>query len=378
MRIGLVSPYDWAHPGGVGMHIQQLSREFCKQGHDVKIIAPSSKPLHELDSPNLIIIGRPIPVPISGSIARITLSFHRAPQVREVLERERFDIVHLHEPLAPVLPLTVLRYSKSINVGTFHAYFRHARAYRSMRPLLKYWFRMLHGKIAVSEPAASSIGKYFPGYYNIIPNGIDLDHFSQSAEPIGRFMDGKLNILFVGRMEKRKGLPHLLAAYSRIKWEYPQIRLIVVGPGKLDAASERILGERALKDVELIGGVDYKDLPSYYRTADIFCSPATGSESFGIVLLEAMAAGAPLIASDIPGYASVVEHGKHGLLAKPKDDQALAAALVQLITRPDLRKAMAERGRVHVQHFAWPQVSVRVLDYYQRLLSERNLGSPAR
>ena len=356
------------------MHIQQLSREFCRMGHQVKIIAPSSKPLHEMESDNLIIIGKPIPVPIAGSIARITLSFHRAPQVQEVLEQECFDIVHLHEPLFPALPLTVLRYSKAVNVGTFHAYFRRARGYRPLRPLLKHWFRLLHGKIAVSAPAATSIGRYFPGYYNIIPNGIDPDHFNARAEPMQRYMDGKLNILFVGRMESRKGLPYLLSAYARIKWEYPDIRLIVVGPGKLDAASERILGERALKDVELVGGVNYSDLPRYYRTADIYCSPATGRESFGIVLLEAMAAGAPVVASDIPGYASVVEHGKNGLLTKPKDDQDLAAALVQLINHPEQRKAMAERARLYIEAFSWPRVSARVLNYYERLLSERNPG----
>ena len=376
MKIGLVSPYDWAHPGGVGVHIQQLSKEFTRQGHQVKIIAPSSKPLSELSSDNLIIIGRPIPVPISGSIARITLSFHRAPQVQQVLEEERFDVVHIHEPLFPALPLTVLRYSNALNVGTFHAYTHNPRHYRSMRPLIKRWFRRLHGKIAVSPPAAATVGKYFPGFYNIIPNGIDLDHFSSDAAPIARFKDGMLNILFVGRMEKRKGLQHLLAAYSRIKWEYPQVRLIVVGPGKLDSASERILGERALKDVEFIGGVDYKDLPSYYRTADIYCSPATGSESFGIVLLEALAAGAPLVASDIPGYASVVEHGKHGLLVKPQDDQALANALLEMINNPAMRQAMAERGRAHAQQFSWPLVAARVQDYYERILGERHPGRP--
>lgn len=177
MKIALVSPYDWAHPGGVGVHIQQLSREFSRQGQQVKIIAPSSKPLEELGCENLIIIGKPIPVPISGSIARITLSFHRAPQVQRVLEDERFDVVHLHEPLFPALPLTVLRYSRALNVGTFHAYTHSPRAYRTMRPLIKHWFRRLHGKIAVSPPAASCIGKYFPGFYNIIPNGIDVEHF---------------------------------------------------------------------------------------------------------------------------------------------------------------------------------------------------------
>ena len=374
MKIALVSPYDWAHPGGVNNHIERLSQEYTRLGHKVTIMTPSSKPREELEGPNLVVIGKPVPLPVGGSIARISLSFHRAPRVRAVLEDEEFDVAHMHEPLASVLPLTVLRYSRSLNVGTFHAYNRMGRAYRSLRPMLKRWFRRLHGKIAVSRAAVDLIGKYFPGYYNIIPNGIDIEHFSAACEPIERFNDGKVNILFVGRMEKRKGLPYLLAAYGRIKWEYPQIRLIVVGPGKLDAASERILGERALEDVEIVGPVPYADLPRYYQTADIYCSPATGSESFGIVLLEAMAAGTPIVASNITGYAGVMGHGAQGLLAEPKDEEALAASLVELVNSPQLRQEMGRRGRVHAETYSWSRVAGQVLDYYRRLLEEREPG----
>ncbi len=372
MKIALVSPYDWAHPGGVNNHIRCLSGEFTRRGHRTTIIAPSSKPPDELTTPNLIAIGKPIPVPVAGSYARVTLSFHRAPKVKALLEAEEFDVVHIHEPLVSALPIMFLRYSKSLNVGTFHAYARRSRGYPAWRPIFKRLLRHLHGKIAVSKPAADLISRYYPGYYNIIPNGVDLAHFGAGAPPIQRFMDGKTNILFVGRMEKRKGLAHLLAAYSRLKWEYPQTRLIVVGPGRLDAASANILGERALADVELVGPVDYADLPRYYRTADIFCSPATGAESFGIVLLEAMAAGKPVVASDIPGYATVVQDGAQGLLVAPRDDRALAAALLRLMNDPDLRRTMGARGRDHAQQYSWGIVADRVMDYYLRLLEERD------
>ena len=163
------------------------------------------------------------------------MSVHRSRQMRRLLDDEEFDIVHVHEPLAPVLPWTALRVSKAINVGTFHMYVRRSRAHRTFRPLLKRWFRNLHGKIAVSTPAADLISRYYPGYYNIIPNGIALDHFGADVPPLPQFNDGKINLLFVGRMEKRKGLRFLLAAYSRLKWEYPQLRLIIVGarpPGR--------------------------------------------------------------------------------------------------------------------------------------------------
>ena len=374
MKIALVSPYDWAYPGGVANHIEQMSKEFKRNGHSVTVIAPSSKSALELGTPGLVTIGRPIPLPTGGSIARITLSFHRGGQVRDALERGNFDVIHVHEPLVSALPLTVLRYSTSVNVATFHAYRFHSREYMSLRPLLVRWFRRLHGKIAVSKPAADMVSKYFPGYYNIIPNGIDTAHFSAQVEPIERFKDGKVNILFVGRMEKRKGLQYLLAAYARMKWEYPNTRLIVVGPGKMDAASERILGERALKDVEFMGPATYAELPRYYRTADIFCSPATGAESFGIVLLEAMASGTAVVASNIPGYATVVKDGAQGLLVEPKNDQALADALITLANSAHLRRDMGLRGRAHAMDFSWEKVASRVMEYYRRLLETRAPG----
>ena len=364
MKIGLVSPYDWAYPGGVANHIRNLSDQFRAMGHRTTIIAPSSKRASDLNTDNLVVIGKPVPLPIGGSVARITLSFHRTPQVRALLEDEEFDVLHIHEPLLPALPLWVLRYSNTLNVGTFHLYHRNARGYRAWRPILKRWEPKIHGRIAVSRPAAEIVAKSFPGDYTIIPNGIDLAYFSADAPPFERFNDGKINILFVGRMEKRKGLRHLLAAYSRIKWEFPDTRLIVVGPGKPDAASERVLGERDLHDVVFAGGVDYADLPRYYRSAHIFCSPATGGESFGIVLLEAMAAGKPVLASDIPGYATVVQHGVQGLLVEPQNEERLAEGLVQLITDPALRRRLGDRGREHAQNYSWKRIAVQVMDFY--------------
>ena len=372
MKIALVSPYDWAHPGGVNNHILALSNEFTRRGHRTTIIAPSSKPAEEVRGDNLALIGsRTVPLPLSGSWARVSFSFHRNREIKRLLDNEEFDVVHMHEPLFPIAPLAALRFSKALNVGTFHAYVRRSRGYRGFRPLLKRWVGNLHGRIAVSKPAAELINRYYPRNYTIIPNGIDLAHFSADAQPFERFMDGKLNLLFVGRMEKRKGLRFLLAAFARLKWEYPQLRLIVVGPGRLDAPSERILGERYVDDVEIIGGVPYDDLPRYYRTADIFCSPATGGESFGFVLLEAMAAGAPVLASNIPGYASVIADTGTGMLFEPSDEVSLANAIVHLMQQPELRARMAARGREHVQRFSWDRVASEILSYYEQLMDER-------
>jgi phosphatidylinositol alpha-mannosyltransferase len=368
MKIALVSPYDYAYPGGVVIHISNLYAELTKLGHDVRIISPYSGSSASLDNRNIITIGRPIPIPSGGSIARATLSPMLSSPLRAILERERFDIIHLHEPLGSTLPLTVLRVSHSINVGTFHACHGEPRGYQMMRPFVTRWFKKLDGKIAVSKPAMEFISKHFPGDYQIIPNGIDLEHFSAEVPPIERFCDGKLNILFVGRLEKRKGLRYLLGAYKIVKQELPKSRLIVVGPGN-HRKYEKLVRKANLEDVVFTGYVPNEELPTYYRTADVFCAPATGDESFGIILLEAMAASKPIAASAIEGYSSVMSHGVEGLMARPRDEQDLANALVQLLSDEPLRREMGARGRLKAEECSWPNVSRRVSEYYTSLLN---------
>jgi len=291
-----------------------------------------------------------------------------------VLEKEKFDIVHLHEPFMPMLCTAVLRFSNAANVGTFHA-FDGRPGYSFGRPIstvmLKRRLHKLHGKIAVSKPAVEFASKYIPGYYNIIPNGVDLKHFSPDVSPIDEFCDGKINILFVGRLEKRKGLSYLLKAYQRVKGEMPNLRLIVVGPGiRLRRKYEKQVRRGGLEDVIFMGHVAYDELPRYYKTADIFCAPATGSESFGIILLEAMAVGKPVIASNVGGYASIVTHGVDGLLVPPKDDKELAQALVSLAIDEPLRQRMGDMGRRKAQDYSWEQIAKQILNYYLRILSE--------
>jgi len=371
MKIALVSPYDYPYPGGVTGHIAHLEENFRQMGHSVKIIAPSSSDKRAMAAENVLVVGRPVSIPVSGSIARIAVSPRLSGRVKQILDQERFDIVHLHEPLVPVLPITILRFSKSINIGTFHAYADRNLGYFYGKRILKRWFRKLDGKIAVSKPAMEFVRQYFPGYYNIIPNGIDYEHFSAEVPALPEFDDGRLNILFVGRMEKRKGFKYLLRAYARVKIQFPNCRLIVVGPrGRLSEEYQSVVEKSRLEDVVFTGYVPYAVLPRYYRSAHVFCSPATGQESFGIVLLEAMAAGRPIVASNIEGYASVVEHGTEGLLVPPKDVDALSAAILKLLRDRDLREMMSEQGRLTAQEYSWKRVSRKVLAYYERLLSE--------
>ncbi|MDH5696644.1 MAG: glycosyltransferase family 4 protein [Dehalococcoidia bacterium] len=373
VKIALVSPYDFVYPGGVALHISALDYHFTKMGHEVKVIAPASKTVSSFGD-RFIPIGRPRPIPTSGSIARVTISPWLSSRIKAVLSQENFDIIHLHEPLMPMLCTTVLRLSQTANIGTFHAC--HGRpGYNFAKPfgkwILKRWFRKLDGKIAVSKPAREFAYEHFSGYYNIIPNGVNLDHFSPAVPPIDEFCDGKLNILFVGRLEKRKGLNYLIEAFKQVKQEISNSRLIIVGPGtRLRHRYEKQIMRSGLKDVIFVGFVSYDELPRYYKTADVFCAPATGRESFGIVLLEAMAVGKPIVASNIEGYAGVVTHGVDGLLVPPQDTKMLAQALISLLTDQALRQQMGARGKAKASEYSWEQIAQKVLNYYVRVLSE--------
>lgn len=377
MKIALVSPYDLAVPGGVNVHLTHLARHFRALGHEVRLYGPSSGPPVMGEDDGVTAIGKPRSIHASGSVARITLDPRVAGQVKAVLAAEQFDVVHVHEPLMPLLPIQFLRFSEAVNVGTFHAAKDGGnRLYQYSKTILKRYFRRLDGKIAVSPAAERLVGRYFSGYFNIIPNGVTLGRFTGQA-PLPQLRDGHLNILFVGRMEKRKGLKYLLRAYTRVKSELPNARLIVVGDGKLRAGYERSIRQAGVEDVIFAGYVGDEELGRYYASADVFCAPNTGNESQGYVLLEAMAAGRPVIASNIEGFAGVITHGVEGFLVLPEDPEALALSLVHMLADDDLREEMGRRARARAEAFGWDRVAQRVLSYYERLLYERGLARTA-
>jgi phosphatidylinositol alpha-mannosyltransferase len=342
-------------------------------GHQVKVIAPSSKDVNEFGE-HFIRIGRPFPIPASDSIIRVPLSLHLAPAIKKVMAEEQFDVVHLHEPFMPMLCSATLRFSNTVNVGTFHAA-QGKPGYDIGRPvttwILEHRARKLHGHIAVSKPAMDYASRFVPGDYEIIPNGVDIHHFRPDVPLIQEYCDGKLNIVFMGRLEFRKGLNYLLKAFYYVKKEMPNTRLIICGPGtRLRKRYEQWVKDVRLKDVVFTGMVNFEEQPSYYRTADIFCAPNTSHESFGLVLVEAMATGRPVVASNIEGFASVVTDGKDGLLVPPMTVRPLANTLLKLLNDKQLRLQMGENGLITAQKYDWEGVAARVLAYYSKTIEK--------
>jgi phosphatidylinositol alpha-mannosyltransferase len=375
VKVCLVSPYDFAHPGGVTEHVRHLAEELRRRDHQVTILAPSNRVSETRDIPGFVRIGGSVPVRGNGSVARIALSFHLVRRVRSLLDREDFDVVHYHEPLVPGLPITTLRFHRGANVGTFHAMARRNLGYYYGRPFLLRYFHRLHGLICVSEPAREFIGRYFQGDYRIVPNGIDGARFRPNLPPLPELcVEGVATILFVGRMEQRKGLPILLAAYAQLRRRQAGCRLLVVGDGPMRWAYERQCEANGVPDVTFLGHLPGDVLPRVYAGSDIFCSPATGRESFGIVLLEAMASGLPVVASAIPGFSQVVEAGGDGLLVPPGKPEGFTRALETLLADPGLRRTMARRGIEKARRYDWRVVVDGILDVYETARERARAG----
>ncbi len=362
MKIGLVSPYVYPLPGGVTQHVRFLYENLRLRGHDVRILT-SSHGLQRSSEGDVIRLGKGFSMPSNGSMGTITISPRFISQVRAVLERERFDILHFHEPFVPFLSLVVLRESRSVNIGTFHAYGGWSPAYEFGSRALRSYAERLHGRIAVSAAARHFIDRYFPGDYKVIPNGVDTEHYGR-AVPVARWQDGTPNILFVGRFEPRKGVLDLLKAYRHLRKEGVACRLLLVGGGPQEREARRYVATRRLGEVEFLGRVSDTEKLQLFRTADVYCSPATGRESFGIVLLEAMAAGAPIVASDIHGYKGVVRRGREALLVPPHEPKELGVAIGRLLEDRELAARMSAAGLVRAAEFSWPRVTAKVDDYY--------------
>lgn len=369
-KILFVSDIFYPHTGGIPEHILYLCKTLRQQGHDARILAPSYGNNHPWVEDYIIRLGRAIKIPKNRSFSVMTFGVLIPWKLRRLLEKERFDVIHLHGSVAPTLPYLALKYSKAKNFITFHSAHEKSYGYVLWEPVLEQYFRKLDGLIAVSTVARDSVAKYFPGRYRIIPNGIDTERFNAGARPVERLSGYSPKILFVGRFEPRKGLKYLLQAFPTVLREIPTAKLVVVGEGILERYYRRYVEEHIKGSVFFVGHVTPEDLPRYYASCDLYCSPATGAESFGIVLLEAMATQTPIVCSDIPGYRTIMADGREGLFFKACDPRSLAGRIVHLLKDHNLRKEMGANGRRKAIEYDWKKVTKRVLDFYHEALND--------
>ncbi|MFF4313496.1 glycosyltransferase family 4 protein [Streptomyces sp. 900105755] len=376
MRIGIVCPYSWDVPGGVQFHIRDLAEYFIRLGHDVSVLAPADDdtPL----PPYVVSAGRAVPVPYNGSVARLNFGFLSAARVRRWLHDGAFDVVHIHEPTSPSLGLLTCWAAQGPMVATFHTSNPRSRAMIAAYSILQAALEKISARIAVSEYARRTLVEHLGGDAVVIPNGVDVDFFAK-AEPRPEWQSGGARssveggggrreghtIGFIGRIdEPRKGLPVLMKALPRILAARPQTRLLVAGRGDEEAAVESLPAELRPR-VEFLGMISDADKARFLRSLDLYIAPNTGGESFGIILVEALSAGAPVLASDLDAFAQVLDQGAAGELFANEDADALAEAAVRLLEDPERRAGLRERGSAHVRRFDWSTVGADILSVYE-------------
>lgn len=318
-------------------------------------------------------MGRAVKFLKNQSFSALTIGLTLPWAMQKLLDRERFDIIHIQGELAQSLAYFAIKYSNSCNFITFHSCHEGSIGYTLMEPLMEQYFRKIDGLIAVSTVARDSAQQHFRGNYRIIPNGVDIRRFHDRLPPLAGLAANQPKILFVGRFEPRKGLKYLLQAMPRVKQAFPKATLVIVGSGFMEKYYRRLAKKYMKDNVIFTGNVGRDDLPRYYASCDVFCSPAIGAESFGIILLEAMATGIPIVASDIPGYRTVLDDGQEGLFAQPYRADDLADKIVTLLRDPNLRIEMGRRGRLKAQRYDWPIIARQVLDYYLEVLKGKSL-----
>ncbi|MEK2473442.1 glycosyltransferase family 4 protein [Streptomyces noursei] len=360
MKIGIVCPYSWDVPGGVQFHIRDLAEHLIRLGHEVSVLAPADDetPL----PPYVVPAGRAVPVPYNGSVARLNFGFLSAARVRRWLQNGAFDVIHIHEPASPSLGLLACWAAQGPIVATFHTSNPRSRAMIAAYPILQPALEKISARIAVSEYARRTLVEHLGGDAVVIPNGVDVDFFAR-AEPRPEWQGRTIG--FIGRIdEPRKGLPVLMKALPAILAAVPDARLLVAGRGDQDEAVAGLPAELRSR-VEFLGMVSDEDKARLLRSVDVYVAPNTGGESFGIVLVEALSAGAPVLASDLDAFAQVLDQGEAGELFANEDAAALAAAAVRLLNTPDRLAELRERGTKHVRRFDWTTVGADILAVYE-------------
>ena len=363
LRIALVTEYYYPHVGGICEHVHFFAQEARARGHHVDIITSHLNGAR--DQPAIIRLGRSIPLYANGSHARLTVGWGLRGEVRETLRRGEYDVLHMHSPLAPSLPMLAIQEARSaVKVGTFHTDFDGSAAYRFYPSYFQRHLDRLDAAVAVSPTAVRAYARYFDARWRIVPNGVDLGLFTPSAPAPEVMRDGAPTVLFVGRFDPRNGLASLILAFRKIQRVVRDVRLIVVGDGPLRTYYRACAaGDPNIVFVGALG----EERAQYYAHATVYACPATKA-SFGITLLEAMAAGAPVVCSNIPGFSDVVEHDREALMTTEGDTDALAAALVTVLESASLRQRLASSGRERAALFSWHRITDHVLSLYAGLL----------
>jgi phosphatidylinositol alpha-mannosyltransferase len=365
VRVGLVCPYTWDVPGGVQQHIRDLAEALIGLGHEVSVISPADD---DTPLPDYVVSsGRAVPVPYNGSVARLAFGFLSASRVRRWVKEGAFDVLHVHEPAAPSLSLLACWVADGPIVATVHTATPRSRVMHASGPALRTALEKINGWIAVSEAARTTLVEHIGGDAVLIPNGVTVRRYEKASPLPGWPGDGGA-LGFLGRMdEPRKGLDVLLRAFETLAGQRPGLRLLIAGPGDGDNVTEKVpaaLRERLI----LLGQVSEDDKARVYHSVDVFCAPNTGGESFGIVLAEAMASGAPIVASDLDAFRQVLRGGRAGELFETGNAGALAEAAGKLLDDPQRRAALSAAATEAVRVYDWPVVARDVEKVYEAVV----------
>lgn len=360
LRIGIVCPYSWDVPGGVQNHVRDLAEFLISNGHHVEVLAPTTE---SVDLPEYVVsAGRAISIPYNGAVARILFGVVANNRVRSWIHEGNFDLMHLHEPAIPSLSLLACWAGEGAMVGTFHAAAKYQKAIVAIGPILEPVIEKLSARIAVSESARLTLTAHLETDAIVIPNGIYADNYRDGA-PRAAWQGNTIG--FLGRFEEdRKGLPVLLQALPIISRLIPNIRVLIAGPGDSQEVLEKV-DPQLRHRVEFLGKISEADKADFLASVSLYIAPNTGGESFGIILAEAMAGGAAVVASDIPAFADVLGNGQYGALFESENSENLANVIIDLLRDDAKRKDLAAAGAVHAQRFDWSQVGEEIFEVYE-------------
>jgi len=369
MKIGIVSEYYYPLLGGITEHVHFFSKECARLGHEVTIITSNRK--GHLEYPEnkdveIIRLGRGIPYYSNGSFANITIGLGIKRKMKEILRSKKFDIVHVHSPSVPVLPIIAHVTSTGPTVGTFHTYFEWNPLYFIYRNVAQDAIENLDGRIAVSRLCVESLQKYFVADFNVIPNGVDIEYFSTPLRKLNKFNDGKINILFLARLDPRNGLECLIKAFRIVHRKYKDTRLIIVGDGPLKWYFKTLVDHAIENDVHFEGFANGVR-PDYFALSVSFCFPVQKA-SFGITILEAMAAEKPIVCSDLPAFHDILGDGDACRYIDPYEEYDLAGKLMELVENEGLRTSLGLKGKARVERYSSKNVTKEVLDFYRGIL----------